>query len=133
MASIPTVIGAGIVTEQLVPPAPQLIPAPATLPPVCGVIVSVYGGPVGNPPPPPLAVNVALQLFAASTKTLVVALVPLHAPPQLVNAYPVAGVAVSVTGVELPNVTAQAAPPVPHVSPIPVTGPPAGTGAIVSE
>ena len=49
MASTPTVIAAGIVTAQTVPPAPQLIPAPATFPPVGGVIVSVYGGPVGGP------------------------------------------------------------------------------------
>ena len=82
---MPSVIATGIVTAHAVPPAPQLIPAPVTFPPVGGVIVSVYGGPVGNPPPPPLAVNVALQLFAASTSTLVVAAVPLHAPPQLVN------------------------------------------------
>ena len=124
------VIGAGIVTAHAVPPAPQFSPAPATLPPVGGVIVSVYGGPVGGPP---VDVNVAEHVFAASTWTAVVVLVPLHAPPQLVNAYPLAGAAVSVTGVALPNVTAQAAPPVPHVSPLPVTVPPVGTGAIVSE
>jgi hypothetical protein len=66
---MPIVSATGIVTEQAVPPAPQLIPAPVTRPPVGGVIVSVYGGPVGSPPPPPLAVNVALQLFAASIST----------------------------------------------------------------
>ena len=102
------VIGAGIVTAHAVPPAPQFSPAPATLPPVCGVIVSVYGGPVGGPP---VEVNVAEHVFAASTWTAVVVLVPLHDPPQLVNAYPLAGAAVSVTGVALPNVTAQAARP----------------------
>ena len=86
VAAMPIVSATGIVTAQAVPPAPQLIPAPVTRPPVGGgVIVSVYGGPVGSPPPPPLAVNVALQLFAASISTLVVALVPLHDPPQLVN------------------------------------------------
>ena len=76
--------------------------------------------------------NVALQLLAASTRTLVVAAVPLHAPPQLVNIYPDAGVAVSVAVVPLANVTWHAAPPAPHVSPLPVTVPPVGTGAIVS-
>jgi hypothetical protein len=85
VAWIPSVIATGIVTAHAVPPAPQLMPAPVTLPPVGGVTVSLYGGPVGSPPPPPLAVNVALQLFAASTSTLVVAAVPLQAPPQLVN------------------------------------------------
>jgi hypothetical protein len=133
VAVIPSVIATGIVTAHAVPPAPQLIPAPVTFPPVGGVIVSVYGGPVGNPPPPPLAVNVALQLFAASTSTLVVAAVPLHAPPQLVNVYPDDGAAVSVAVVELPNVTAHVAPPAPHVSPFPVTVPPVGVGAMVSE
>ena len=130
VAAMPIVIATGIVTAHAVPPAPQLIPAPVTLPPVGGVIVSVYGGPVGSPPP--LAVNVALQLFAASTTTLVVAAVPLHAPPQLVNVYPDAGAAVSVAVVPLASVTAHAAPPAPHVSPLPVTVPPVGTGAIVS-
>ena len=130
---MPSVIATGIVTAHAVPPAPQLIPAPVTLPPVGGVIVSVYGGPVGHQPPPPIAVNVALQLFAASTRTLVVALAPLHAPPQLVNVYPVAGAAVSVAVVALVNVTAHAAPPVPHVSPFPVTVPPVGAGEIASE
>ena len=95
------------------PPAPQLMPAPVTFPPVgTGEMVSVYGGPVGKPPP--VAVNVALHVFAASTSTLVVALVPLHAPPQLVNVYPVAAAAVSVAvvapptpfGAENPNVLA---------------------------
>jgi len=127
---MPSLIATGIVTAQAVPPAPQLIPAPVTFPPVGGVIVSVYGGPVGGPPP--LAVNVALQLFAAFTSTLVVAAVPLHAPPQFVNVYPVAGAAVSVAVVALVNVTAHAAPPAPHVSPFPVTVPPVGAGAIVS-
>jgi hypothetical protein len=129
---MPSVIATGIVTAQAAPPAPQLIPAPVTFPPVGGVIVSVYGGPIGNPPPP-LAVNVALQLFAASTRTLVVRLVPLHAPPQLVNVYPVDGAAVIVAGVPLASVTAHAAPPAPHVSPFPVTVPPVGAGVIVSE
>ena len=78
---------------------------------------------------PPLAVNVALQLFAASISTLVVALVPLHAPPQLVNVYPAAGAAVSVAVVPLASVTAHVAP---HDSPFPVTVPPVGCGAIVS-
>ena len=132
VAEIPSVIDAGIVTAHAVPPAPQLIPAPVTLPPVGeGEIVSVYGGPVGKPPP--VDVNVALHVFAASTRTLVVALVPLHAPPQLVNVYPVAAAAVSVAVVVPPNVTAHVAPPAPHVRPLPVTVPPVGAGAIVSE
>ena len=123
---MPSVIDAGIVTEQAVPPAPQLMPAPVTFPPVgTGEMVSVYGGPVGKPPPP-VAVKVALHVFAASTSTLVVALVPLHAPPQLVNVYPVAAAAVSVAVVVPPNVTAHVAPPAPHVSPLPVTVPPDG-------
>jgi hypothetical protein len=41
VAAIPIVIGAGIVTEQREPPAPQLSPAPVTDPPAAGVIVSV--------------------------------------------------------------------------------------------
>ena len=128
---MPSVSAAGIVTAHAVPPAPQLMPAPVTFPPVGdGAIVSVYGGPVGSPPP--LAVNVALQLFAASTTTLVVAAVPLHAPPQLVNVYPLAGAAVSVAVVPLASVTAHAAPPAPHVSPFPVTVPPVGAGEMVS-
>ena len=40
----------------------------AACPPVgAGEMVSVYGGPVGSPPPPPVAVNVALHVFTAST------------------------------------------------------------------
>jgi hypothetical protein len=80
---MPSVIAAGIVTEQPVPPAPQLIPAPWIVPPVGGVIVSVYGGPFTGPPP--VAVNVALHVRAASTRTVVPAFVPEHAPPQLVK------------------------------------------------
>ena len=133
-AEMPNVIDAGIVTAHAVPPAPQSMPAPVTFPPVgIGEIVSVYGGPVGKPPPPPVTVNVALQVFAASTSTLVVALVPLQAPLQLVNVYPVAAAAVSVAVVVPPNVTAHVAPPEPHVSPLPVTVPPVGVGAIVNE
>jgi hypothetical protein len=127
VAWIPSVSATGIVTAQAVPPPPQLIPAPLTRPPVGGVIVSVYGGPVGSPPP--LAVNVALQVFAAFISTLVVALVPLHDPPQLVNVYPAAGTAVSVAVVPLASVTAHVAP---HDNPLPVTVPPVGAGAIVS-
>jgi hypothetical protein len=83
VASRPIDIAAGIVTAQAVPPAPQAMPAARIIPPVGGVTVSVYGGPVTGPPP--VAVNVAVHVLAASTSTLVVRLVPLHAPPQLVN------------------------------------------------
>jgi len=86
VAETPSVIAAGMVTEHAVPPAPQLIPAPAIVPPAGDVIVSVYGGPVGGVPPPPVAVNVALHVRAASTRTVVSVLAPAHAPPQLVKA-----------------------------------------------
>ena len=123
-----------MVTAHAVPPAPQFKPAPCTRPPVGAVMVSVYGGPVGDPPLlPPLDVNVALQVRAASTSTEVVVLVPAHEPPQPVNVYPLAGVAVSVAVVALPNVTWHVAPLAPHVSPFPVTVPPVGVGPIVSE
>ena len=49
VASRPIDIAAGIVTVHAVPPAPQLIPAPCTLPPVGDVIVSLYGGPFTGP------------------------------------------------------------------------------------
>ena len=45
VALSPMLIDTGIVTEQAVPPAPQLMPAACTFPPVGGVIVNVYGGP----------------------------------------------------------------------------------------
>jgi len=45
VALTPRLNGTGIVTEQAVPPAPQLMPDACTLPPVGGVIVNVYGGP----------------------------------------------------------------------------------------
>ena len=74
-------MAAGMFTEQAVPPAPQLIPAARMFPPVGGVTVSVYGGPFTGPPP--VAVNVAVHVRAASTCTVVVGLVPPQAPPQL--------------------------------------------------
>jgi hypothetical protein len=61
---MPIVIGAGIVTEQAVPPTPQFKPAPRTVPPVAGTIVRVYGGPLVGPL---VDVNVAEHVFAAST------------------------------------------------------------------
>ena len=111
-------------------PALQCRPAPCTVPPAgTGKIVIVYGGPFTGPP---VDVNTALQLFAALTSTDVVALVPLHDPPQLVKTYPEAGVAVSVAFVSPPNETWHVVPPFPHARPLPLTDPPAGTGAIVS-
>ena len=65
------------VTEHVpVPLVPQLIPPPVTVPPVGVVTVSRY---VGS------AVNVAVQVLALSTVTLVVVLVPEQLPPQPVN------------------------------------------------
>ena len=94
------------------------------------MIVRVYGGPLTGPPP--VAVNVAMHVRTASTSTVVVGVVPAHAPPQLVNAYPELGVAVSVAVMALPKPTWHEALPAPHARPGPLTRPPEGAGAIVN-
>jgi hypothetical protein len=111
---------AGAVYAQTEPPVPQPSPAPVTLPPVgTGLMVIVYGGPVGSP-----AVKVAVQVLTASTVTVVLVLVPEQLPPQLVNEYPESAAAVSVTEVDEPYVTEQVPVPlVPQLMPPPVTVP----------
>ena len=61
--------------------APRTIscPSPEYGPVIGATLPILMGSP--DPPPPPLAVNVALQVFTASTATVVAEVVPLHAPP----------------------------------------------------
>jgi hypothetical protein len=89
---MPYAMDAGAVYEQTEPPVPQPSPAPVTLPPVgTGLIVIVYGAPVAR------LTNVAVQVLALSTATVVLRLVPEQLPPQLVKVRSVAGAAISVT------------------------------------
>ncbi len=81
----------------------------------------------------PSSANVAVQILAPSTWTVVVAIVPLHAPPQPENVYPASGAAVKDTVVALSNNCWHAVPPVPHAIVPPVTIPPVGAGLMVME
>ncbi|HEY3086736.1 MAG TPA: hypothetical protein VGJ59_01560, partial [Jatrophihabitantaceae bacterium] len=74
--------------EQMFAPAPQLIAPvpPLTLPLPLTVTVNSI-----------VCVNVAVTLRTSSMVTVQVGVVPVHAPDQLVNLYPLAGLASSVT------------------------------------
>ncbi|HOG29890.1 MAG TPA: hypothetical protein PLT35_11485, partial [Vicinamibacterales bacterium] len=118
----PSVIAAGIVTEQTAPPSPQLMPAPWTAPPAGGSTVIAYGGPTEGAPPD--ATNLALHVRIPLTCTVVVCREPAQSPPHPLKVKPLSGTAVKVAEVALANVTWQAEPPVPHMRPPQFTVPP---------
>jgi hypothetical protein len=100
---------------HVVRPLPHWIPPPLTEPGPVTVTLSVI--------PVPLVVNVAVTLFAPLIVTVQVVAAPLHAPPQLVKAAPVSGVAVRVTVEPAVWFTVQFVAPEPQLIPPPVTVP----------
>ena len=101
-------------------PLPQLIPPPLTEP---LPVTTTESGTDGVPPLPPPVVNDAVTDLAAVICTVQVGIVPLHAPPQLENVAPAAGVAVSVTVALTAGVVLQVVEPLPQLIPVPVTVP----------
>ena len=142
MACRPSVMLAGMLTWHRAPAVPQLMPAPATVPPAGRETVKVNGGPVGSEPVvvevvPPEVVdpddgggadgeNVAPHVLTPFNVSHVLAVVPAQSPLHCENAKPESAVAwrprVMLEGI----VTWQTLPAEPQLMPAPVIVPPDG-------
>lgn len=132
---------AGMLTWHRAPAVPQLMPAPATVPPAGRETVNVNGGPAGSDPvvevvPPELedpddggaaaGENVAPQVSTPFNASHVLAFVPAQSPLHCENENPGSAVAWRPSVMLAGIVTWQTLPDVPQLMPAPVIVPPEG-------